>query len=226
MTTVSTVRIHTWILLAMILFCTALGAAAGFFVSPVSSWLDSLFGGTPTMLRLILELPSWAAIGLLGIIGFLIGLWLADETQKEALEVEVSFEGVVLKQYGTKQYLARSDIAVMFLDGKELVSLDVRGHQLSRHKANDLSRTALERALVGAGYPYEVSGDRQATDFIEWIDGHPKLTTEEHALMRTRVAALKDKDALAAFQATQELTSRGVLVREQRKIQQIRKARP
>lgn len=226
MASVSKVHIHTGILLSLVLLCTGLGAAAGFFVHPVSDWLDSLFGGTPAVLRLILELPSWAAIGILGIVGLLFGLWIADETQKEALEVEVSLEGLVLKQYEARQYVARSDIAVMFLDGKELVSLDVRGHQLSRHKANDLSRPALERALVGAGYPYEASGDRRATDFTEWIDGHPSLTTEEHALMRSRVAALKEKDVLAALQATEELTSRGVLVREQRKMQQIRRARP
>ncbi|PQZ92161.1 hypothetical protein CQ018_11595 [Arthrobacter sp. MYb227] len=226
MASVSKVRIRTGILLTLVLLCTGLGVGAGFVVGPVSDWLNSLFGGTPAVLRLVLELPSWAAIGILGIVGLLFGLWLADETQKETLEVEVSLDGVVLKQYEAKQFVARRDIAVMFLDGKELVALDVRGHQLSRHKANDLSRTALERALLGAGYPYEVSGDRRATDFIEWVDGHPKLTAEEHALMRSRVAALRDKDSLAAFEATQELTSRGVLVREQRKIQQIRRARP
>lgn len=226
MTSVSKVRIHTGILLSLVLLCTGLGVAAGFVVRPVADWLDSLFGGTPAMLRLVLELPSWAALGILGIVGLLFGLWIADETQKEALEIEVSLDGIVLKQYEAKQYVARSDIAVMFLDGKELVSLDVRGHQLSRHKANDLSRPVLERTLVGAGYPYQVTGDRHGTEFTEWIDGHPTLTAQEHAFMRSRIAALKEEDALAAFEATQELISRGVLVREKGKIQQIRRARP
>lgn len=210
---------------ALVLLCTVVGILGGFALQPLADWLASWLGNAPAILRMALELPGWVAIGLSGAAGALFGLWLVAESNNEALKIEVSTDQLVFTQGGAKTSIERADILRIFLDGKDLVSLDARGYQLQRHNAHDLPSHTIESVLTLAGYPFVSTGDLRAQDFTEWIDGYPPLSAEEHAFMRTRIEALRQDDPVAALKATELLSNRGVIVRVRKKVHQVRRAR-
>lgn len=205
---------------------TALGTAAGMVAGPLNDWLLAVWGGAPGFLRLASNLPGWLAVVVLGCAGLYFGGRLATWATRDALALEVGFAGLTIKQYGSTRHLPRGEIAAIVLDGKDLVLFDAAGRQLARHDATGLNRRKLESVLTSLGYPFMSVGDATGSNYWAWVEGHPDLDPQEHQLMRNRVQALRERDFLAAAGFTDELTERGVVVRERHRVQEFRRANP
>ncbi|MEV0089248.1 hypothetical protein [Saccharopolyspora sp. NPDC050642] len=220
-----TLRISNVVLWLLGTGCGAAGFGLGFLVKPVVEWIVDAVGDAPGPLRLAAALPTVWAVPVLTLVGLLIGAWLASMAQKEALALTVNAACVGLRQDGADRHIPRDAIGSVFLDGKELVFLDAQTKQIARHKASDLSKTAVRTTFERFGYPWAGMSDPHEQEFQRWADGQPGLDEHANGLLRARSRALTDKQAGAAADLADQLQAAGVVLRDRDDAQQYRQIR-
>nr|WP_226437606.1 hypothetical protein [Rhodococcus yananensis] len=204
------------------LVCTALGIGLGFAAPPVSRWAVDTLPAVPGPLELLAELTTSWSVPILTVVGVAAGIVVAVLTVAETLAVTVDSDGVLLEQDDEQLYVPKSRVRAAFLDGKDLVLTDEARHELARRGAGDLNSRELASAFGSHGYPW-LDADPHEGEFCRWIDGHPDLDDELHAILRMRRDALAAKDTGVVLGLHAKLRERGIVVRDRGGRQEFRR---
>ena len=202
-----------------------LGAAVLFGLKSIAGWVAGLsWAPMQGPFRLVASVPEpWATVGSLGI-GVLGGLVIVGMAAYERLSVEVFNEGVEFARGGKSRSFDRTLVSGVFVDGKKLVLLGVDTGELAR-ESNDLRAEDLAEAFQTHGYQW-LEQDPYEDRYRRWAAGTPDLPPGADALLKVRAEALRKGDHEDAAQLREELSRLGVVVREDRKRQFWRLARP
>lgn len=197
--------------LALVPFVLGLLLAA---VSPLAhEWLDDQIGISGPF-GLVERMPEVWRYVVLGGVGLVVGLLMADDVSKNAGVVVVHDDHLEVGRGEPQRWVARRAISAAFRDGTELVLLGQRGEMLARVPVDDLPGDDLSSALTAAGYPWREGGDPFAADYRTWLDGSPELSAEQHALLRRRAEAENPETAAAL---DPDLREQGLVVRTGKK---------
>ncbi|NMD94055.1 hypothetical protein HF877_01375 [Rhodococcus sp. BL-253-APC-6A1W] len=213
---------HGWTI-GFVLIGLLLGCGVGFILNPVGSWVLELLGGVPAPVRIAMTLPLVWQVPVLGILGALLGLFIAAEGEKEALKLTVSDDRLILDQHGHTRVVPRGAISAIFADGKDFVVDGAEGRQIVRYKATDISIDAAADALRAHRYPWIGATDPHAHKYSPWIDGNGDSTDDEDHAFRARRRALEKKDRQEAEAALERLQSFGLVVRDRQGGQEFRR---
>lgn len=209
-----------WLLLAG---TPAAAGALGWVVSRLARAAEALpWVPFQEPLALVAMVPAgWLALGL-AILGLGAGAWLAREAQQDDLVLLVGPDAIEVRQGGRTEAHRRETIAGVLRDGPEVVLLGPDGGELLRART-EASLLATASACEAMGYPWLGEGDPFAADWSPWIDGHPDLGARSHDLLRLRQAALGAEDRVRARILARDLGREGVIVRDGRDGQAIRR---
>lgn len=204
-----------------------LGAGLGWVLKWAAGWVADLpvapFQG---VFKAVDELSEPYATAVALGVGLLGGLLLAYLGAREVLTVTVSSGEVTLARGdGTTRSVARTAVAVAYLDGKQLVLLGRAGEELAREKS-DLDGGELREALRGHGYPWHDGGDPYRDEYRRWVPDTPDLPAGADALLKARAKALEKGDGDDAADLRTELGKLGVVVRDENKRQYWRRVHP
>lgn len=196
-----------------------LGLILGYFLPAIAEWAAGLpwfpFQGP---LELVASVHGkWITI-VTTFIGLVAGMWLSDLVIKESLFITVTDDEVVLKIKGSVQRFSRSDIAAMFIDGKNLVLLGNAGQELAR-EPYESTPAKIADTFVKHGYPWSFAGDPYETEYRLWVDDTPDLPPALNALLRAREQALQKEDVESAREIQREAGKLGIMVRDRGKFQ-------
>src|SRR5690606_14814255 len=116
----------------------AAGVALGFLVPYIAGWLARLpwapFQGPA---RLISHFDgTWLRLALMAL-GGIAGLAVAFIAVRELLTAVIDDSEVRFEKDGKRRAFARSEIAAVFVDGKQLVVLGTSGHELLRENTDE-----------------------------------------------------------------------------------------
>ncbi|MFC3520771.1 hypothetical protein ACFPZ0_04650 [Streptomonospora nanhaiensis] len=210
-------RLLMWGLLPVV------GGALGALLKPLSDWALSLpwfpFEGP---MRLVTSIPDTPATIGGTVVGVIAGLVLAMIGEHEAGTVAVTDEEVTVTANGRTRTAPRERVSAVFKDGKRLVLLDPRGGELASGVV-DLKPHRLAQAFRAHGYPWRGDGDPHAGDFRRWVPGLPELPAGAHALLAARAKALEKDQSSDAEDLREELSTLGVVVRDDRNRQYFRR---
>ncbi|CAM3403774.1 hypothetical protein [Stackebrandtia soli] len=223
MTTPVTVRMWSGWPYLLVAVPTIVCAGLAFTIRPIVNWIVGLIGSAPGPLRLAAELPTVWAVPVLAGVGFLIGLWLAQQALEDSLVLTVAHDHVSLIHEGEEKYVPRERVAQAFRDGKDLVLLDAESAPIARHNASDLDAAAVSDAFRQFGYPWIDGGDPNEAAYRKWVEGHPDLPEDLDKLMLARRRALADGKAGEAAAITDRLNDHGVILRDRDGAQQYRR---
>ncbi|MFK0295371.1 hypothetical protein ACIQU6_33555 [Streptomyces sp. NPDC090442] len=215
-------------ILGQVLVCVVfglIGAGLGWLIKVVAKWLVTLpwapMQGPAKLLSSIpepgLTIGVVAAGGLVGLIGGAI-------IKFSELSVSVDGDRVVLTRKGEPREYAGADVAMAFLDGKQLVLLGHRTEELAREDC-DQDRRRLAVAFAAHGYTW-AEEDPYKKEFQLWVPESGKLPAQAHVLFRAREELLKkpgSSDQLRELRG--ELADAGVVVRDKDKRQYWRATR-
>ncbi|NLU82245.1 hypothetical protein [Rhodococcus sp. HNM0569] len=204
------------------LACTAFGAGLGFVAPAASRWAVDTLPDVPGPLEILSELDLTWSVPILTVVGMVAGILLALAMSSETLTLTVDPDGIVLEQNGRELYVPKARIGTAFRDGKDLVLTDEAGHELARRDAGDLRARTVVDAFVTHGYPWR-NHDPHEGEFTRWVDGHPDLGDEVHALLRRRRDALPDTDSHEALTLHRSLGRKGIVVRDRGGHQEYRR---
>lgn len=202
--------------------CTLAGFGLGFAAPPVSRWAVDTLPAVPGPLEIIAEFTTAWSVPILTILGLAAGIALAVVAIGESLAVTVDSDGVRLRQDDKELYVPRAKVHAVFRDGNDLILLDSSERELARRDADDLKMSAISAAFRDHGYPW-TDTDPYDGAFTPWIDGHPDLDDDSHALLRRRRSALADAESDAAADLHDRLQVKGVIVRDRKKQQEYRR---
>lgn len=151
-------------------------------------------------------------------LGLIAGVWLSAVAIKESLVIAVSDDEVTMKiNDGTQRY-SKSEIASVFIDGKELVLLGNTGQELAR-EAYESTPATIADAFVKHRYPWSVEGDPYEAKYRLWVDQTPDLSPALNALLKGREQALQEKDVESAKEMQREACKFGIMVKDRGKFQ-------
>jgi len=198
-----------------------LGLVLGYFIPRIADWATTLpwmpFEGP---LRLIASFDGfWGAVGLL-VGGLALGVFAAAAVITMTLKVTLTDTEIQLSKDDKTRTIARSDVGVVFIDGKKLVILDGESRELAREEY-EASADDVERAFQSHGYPW-VSEDPHADLFRRWVPDHPDLPGAVNAVLRAREIALTKKAADDAADLRTEVQKLGFVVRDEGLRQYVR----
>lgn len=217
--TVTMSAVLPWGLAAVI---TAAGIGLGFVVAPLVRWMLSTVEAAPGPLRILAQLPTLWAVLVTAVLGLAAGIYVALEARKESPTVTVADDHLQIAAGGPARWIDRAEVGGVLRDGPDLVLLDPRDGELTRMKASDLPGSRLRDAFDRHGYPWRDEpgyGDR----FVAWVDGRPDLAADAHSLLRTRAQAVAKKETAEAATLLGRLRESGVVVRDRKGRQEIRK---
>ncbi|WP_205710889.1 hypothetical protein [Isoptericola sp. BMS4] len=200
-----------------------LGVGAGFAVRPLVGLLLDLVDGAPGPLRLAAELPVPWAVAVLGVLGAVGGLWVADAWEKDNPVVTVGPQGLAVRRGDWSRHVDRARVAGVLLAEPDLVVREPSGAEPVRVKADRAVAGRLRAALGDHGYRWLGTTDPLEDRFTPWVDDAPGLAPEAHALLRDRRRALADGRAGEADAARDALTGLGVAVRDRGGAQEYRR---
>ncbi|GAA1224500.1 hypothetical protein GCM10009676_02580 [Prauserella halophila] len=198
-----------------------LGAAGGWLLSNVPGWLPALpdwvsalpFLPGPEKIEAVAGLSGPVLTIVLAVLGAGGGVLLAASAYDEVITVEVDDAAVRVAASGATTEVARDRFGVAFLDGKELVILDVDTAEVVR-VVTDHDARRLRDAFAAHTYPWS-EGDPHEGTYRRWLDGTAELDDHVQALLRTRREALASKDTGDAAALRRELAEHGVVVRDE-----------
>jgi len=193
----------------------AAGVALGFLVPYIAGWLARLpwapFQGPA---RLISHFDgTWLRLALMAP-GGIAGLAVAFIAVRELLTAVIDDSEVRFEKDGKRRAFARSEIAAVFVDGKQLVVLGTSGHELLRENTDEPAK-AWAAAFRKHGYPWSDDGDPHRDLYRRWVPDMPDLPASAHALLKARELALRKKDKTDAEDLRKELAKLGYAVREE-----------
>jgi len=202
-----------------------LGVGVGFALPALARLLVTLIDRTPFpvhgVIDLASDLPLGWSVGLVGVLGVATGLYVAHAAAREALRLEVSRDHLTYRQEDRNGWIERRDLSAVFREGRHLVMLGQDTRPRARLDADALSAGAVQEALRSHGYPWR-DGDPHEGQYLDWIDGRPEFTDQEHVLLRRRHRERKNSAAREALD--EELTARGLVLRERAGTVQVRRA--
>lgn len=195
-----------------------LGGVIGWFIPAIAKWGTGLtwvpFQGPLELIASFNE--PWFVI-ITAILGLIAGIVLSYISFHESLLVRLSDREITLRINKTEQAFAREDVAVAFLDGKQLVLLGLQGQELSREKSESKS-TLVAEACKKHGYSW-LDGDPFANEYVRWVADSPELTPSMNALLLVREKALEKGEKKDVADLRRELAKLGITVRNEGKKQ-------
>lgn len=199
-----------------------IGFLASLVVGPVVSWLLERIDTAPAPLRLIDQLPLAWSVPLLTLLGALGGWIVFSLWNDEVGRVVVDQESVRLESKKSSTVFSHEEITEIFLDKDELVMVDARARELSRTASDSGLAKDLARAFNAFGYYWAGTKDPRDDVFTDWVDRNPGLDGAAHSLLRARRRALTNGKTGEAESLRDELSERGVVVRDRGEKQQYR----
>lgn len=196
-----------------------LGMILGYFLPSIADWVAGLpWFPLQGPLQLVASFDEkWVAI-VTTFLGLIAGVWLSAVAIKESLVIAVSDDEVTMKiNDGTQRY-SKSEIASVFIDGKELVLLGNTGQELAR-EAYESTPATIADAFVKHRYPWSVEGDPYEAEYRLWVDQTPDLSPALNALLKGREQALQEKDVESAKEMQREACKFGIMVKDRGKFQ-------
>ncbi|RKR90461.1 hypothetical protein BDK92_4834 [Micromonospora pisi] len=194
-----------------------LGAGVIGGLNAITGWLMKLpWAPVKYPAKFVDDLPEPAATLGAVAIGLVAGLIVAVAAVHEQLAVTVAAERVTLSRgNGTVRSVDGADIALVFLDGKQLVLLDPAGAELAREKS-DLDAEALREAFEAHGFRW-VAEDPHRAEYRLWVAPVGDLPDAVNVLLAARQKALKEDKSGYASRIRGELGQLGYVVRDERK---------
>jgi hypothetical protein len=191
------------------------GLVVGFLLPQLAFFLARLpwapFQGPA---RLISEFDGpWLRVATTAL-GGIAGLVIAYIAIREMLTAVIADAEVRFEKDGKQRVFARSDIAAVFVDGKQLVVLGTSGHELLRENSDE-SPARWASAFRKHGYPWSEDGDPYRDQYRRWVPDTPDVPPSVNALLKARERALQKKDRADAGDLRNELAKLGYVVREE-----------
>lgn len=194
------------------------GLVLGYFLPRIADWAMTIDWLPKGPLRFVSEWDAWWVTLILMLAGLIAGVLLAAVALEDTLKVTVTDADVQLLKNTKTQTVRRNDVALAFLDGKELVLQDARGGELAREKHDELSSGAAKfgPAFRLHGYAWSDDGDPQAAAFHRWIEDHPDIPPAVNAVLKARAKAMKagDKGKSDVREFRLEINKLGYAVRD------------
>lgn len=215
------VRDPVWAALLMWVGLPVAGALVFWGIKAIAGWLGKV-PGIPfgDLLELATKAPEpWVTIGA-WVLGAIVGLVLALIGAHETLQLTVSDSDTKLRRMDVPSSATRAAVESVFLDGKQLVLLGVRGEELAREKS-DLPRERVRAAFVAHGYPW-LAEDPYKDQYRLWVEDLPDLPPGANAVLKARAKAMEKDSETDVRELRVELVKLGVVVREQKKRQYVR----
>lgn len=216
---------HVAVPIALGVGTALLGVGLGFALPTLARLLVELIERTPFPVHgavdLASDLPLGWSVGIVSALGVAAGLYVARAAIREALQLEVADDHLTYRQEDRQGWIERQDLSAVFREGRHLVMLDHDTRLRARLDADALDAGDVQEALQAHGYPWR-DGDPHEGRYVDWIDGRPEFTDQEHALLRRRHRERKNPAAREALD--EELTAHGLVLREQPGTVQVRRA--
>ncbi|MCY7917761.1 DUF308 domain-containing protein [Bacillus vallismortis] len=201
-----------------------IGFAIGYFVPQFAKWALSLpwipFEGP---LRLVTSFQGSPAAFIIAFLGASAGIWFAYSVIAMLLSVKITDDTVELTKGKKVQTIDSNDIALVFIDQKQLVLLGTAGYELVREEIDEKPQN-VEKAFRQHHYEWSADGDPFKDQFRRWIPDAPDLSPGAHAILKARHQALKDEETDDVEEFRLELAQLGIVVRDEGTRQYWRKA--
>ncbi|MEU4193362.1 hypothetical protein AB0E69_15805 [Kribbella sp. NPDC026611] len=205
------------------------GLVLGFFLPRIADWaVNQKWVPFQGPLKLIAAWDSWWVVVICVLLGLVAGVLLAGMALDDTLKVTVTSQSVEFLKNQQTVVVPREKVAVVFLDGKEIVLQDPTSRELAREKHDQLRSEAQQIAVAfrSHGYPWSDAGDPREAEYRRWVDGDPELSPAANAVLRVRSRSFdqgaKGKADLREFRA--ELAGLGYAVKDRDKKQYWRPA--
>lgn len=203
-----TLRIQPGWLVGLTLVPLVAGLVLGAIASPAHHWLEDRIGFSGPF-SLLDRLPTYGAIGLLGVAGLLIGLMMAGDTRDNSGVLVIDSDHLEVGEGEPDRWIPQRAIRSVVVERDHLTIFGDRSQVLAAVDVEALSQSRLKDELVQRGYPWRDGGDPFAADYRPWLAGTPDLDVAGHDLMRRR-AALEGQDLV---QVDAQLLDLGVVAR-------------
>lgn len=201
-----------------------IGFAIGYFIPQFAKWALSLpwipFEGP---LRLVTSFQGPPAAFIIALLGASAGIWFAYSVIAMLLSVKITDDTVELTKGKKVQTIDSNDIALVFIDQKQLVLLGTAGYELVREEIDEKPEN-IEKAFRQHDYEWSADGDPFKGQFRRWIPDAPDLSPGVHAILKARHQALKDEETDDVEEFRLELAQLGIVVRDEGTRQYWRKA--
>jgi hypothetical protein len=204
-----------------------LGLVLGFFLPRIADWAAKQkwvpFQGP---LEIISKWDGWWVVAICIALGILAGVLLAAMALEDTLKTTISTTEVEFLKHQKTTRIPRDKVALVFLDGKEIVLQDSRSAELAREKHDQLGGDAkkIPAAFRAHGYPWSDAGDPHESEFRRWVEDDPELSPAANAVLKARSKAFDqgDKGKADLRELRQELAKLGLVVRDRDKKQHWR----
>ncbi|TWD81428.1 hypothetical protein FB561_2544 [Kribbella amoyensis] len=195
------------------------GLALGFFLPRIADWaVDKPWLPMPGPVEVVARLEGWWVVVVLTVIGLVAGVFLAAVALDDVLKVTVTDAEVEFLKNEKTGRVPRDQVAVAFLDGKEIVLQDGTSRELAREKHDQLKSEAkrIPAAFRAHGYPWSDDGDPHAEKFRRWVEDDPELPAAVNAVLRARSKsfAAGDKGKADLRELRDEIGKLGYVVRD------------
>lgn len=198
------------------------GLILGYFIPPIAHWAADLpWFPFQDYLQIIANIQEKWAVIITTILGLFAGVWLTVAAITDSLEITVTEDEVKLKIKGVTQSYSKSDIAQVYLDGKQLVLLGINGLECAR-EPYESTPANIEKIFVKYRYPW-FSGVPQESAYRLWMEDALDLSASLNVLLKAREEALHRKDEESAAEIRLALGKLGITVRDKGRFQYWRK---
>jgi len=138
------------------------GAALGFFLPLIAEWAtDRRWIPFQGPLELISTWDSWWAVVLCTAGGLVAGVLLAGLALEDTLKVTITNNDIEFRKNQKTMHVLRNQVAVVFIDGREIVVQDPSSRELARERHDQLKSDAkqIPVAFRAHGYPWSEAGE-------------------------------------------------------------------
>lgn len=201
------------------------GLALGYFLPRIADWgAEQDWVPMQGLLELISKWDGWWVVAICTVLGVAAGVFLAAVALDETLKVTVTNSEVEFLKHSKTTRVSRSQVALAFLDGKDIVLQDSRSAELARERHDEFKADGnrkIPAAFRAHGYPWSDAGDPHADKFRRWVEDDPELSPAANAVLRARSKAFDqgDKGKADLRELRQEVAKLGVVVRDEDKKQ-------
>ena len=206
-----------------IVCAAAIGSAAGFFIKILAGWAAKIpIIPFSSLWEWVSEWDgSWVPITGI-VIGVIAGVAFSFYAFHETLHVTVRDENISFRLKEEEDVISASDVGTVYMDKKVLVVLNHDGRELYRGEP-EAKRYKIADAFQHHDYPWEEQ-DPYYNQYQLWVPEHPDFPDNVNALLASRKKALKEDEEKEAETIRKDLTSRGFVVRDEKKQQYVRMA--
>ncbi|MEK5645832.1 hypothetical protein BK138_32105 [Paenibacillus rhizosphaerae] len=136
-----------------------LGLILGYFIPNIADWAASLpWFPLQGPLELVASINEKWAVMVTAFLGLMAGVWLSAEAIKDSLVLKISDDEVILNIKKTDRRFLKSDIASVFLEGKQLILVGHTGSELAR-ESYESTPAHIADTFVSHGYPWSSEGN-------------------------------------------------------------------